>query len=267
MPRTTKTSPSKVVEDVSDNESVSSIDSLPTASEATVVLSKKDIKKAKEEREARSIEDILEALDYISKTAHELRIDLKKVKKLKGAKTAKKGSFPKGETPPQTKAWNDYVKTVHDDMKSKADEGEKVLYKHALQEAKRRRDAGESHLPPSKKKSSKNAESVDFLDKGSNGATSEKEPVKSSHVSDEAKSSQKEEPVNKYSKKSKKSDEPVIEDGELVVWEFNGTEYLRSAAGELWLNKDGEMGKWAGLYDSKTKKIDKKAKEPEVDVE
>lgn len=257
MPRTTKTSPKvekKVVEDVSDNESVSSIDSLPTASEASVQLSKKSIKKAKEEREARTIEDILEALDNISKTAHELRIDLKKVKKLKGSKTAKKGSFPKGETPPQTKAWNDYVKTVHDDMKSKAEEGEKVLYKHALQEAKRRRDAGESPLPPSKKKTSSKV-----VEESSDESEVEEKPVKKSKKVDE--------PEEKAVKKSKKGDEPVIEDGELVAWEFNGTEYLRSAAGELWLNKDGEMGKWVGLYDSKTKKIDKKAKEPEVDVE
>jgi hypothetical protein len=194
----------------------------------------------------------------MDKTMHDLRVDLKKVKKLKGSKTAKKGSFPKGETPSQTKPWNDYVKTVHEDMKSTAAEGEKVLYKHALQEAKRRRDAGDSPLPPTKKKTSKKSEAA--AESASEESAVEEEP-KATKKSKTAK-----EDAPKKTKAAKEDDEPTIEDGELIQWSHKGVEYLRSAKGELWLSENGEMGKWAGLYDAATKKINKKAKEPEIEV-
>lgn len=127
MPRKSKTVEvpevvAVVVESVPDN--------LPTASIIDIIPSKKKC-------DSRTIEEIMDALENISKMAHELKMDLKKTKE---AKKSKKGSFPKGETPPQTRAWNDFVKTVHEDMKSKAAEGETVLYKNALKEAKRRRD-------------------------------------------------------------------------------------------------------------------------------
>ncbi len=280
--------PRAAAKNIVDNSDASSVDSLPAASTVSKVT--------KKEKETRTVEDIMDALDSISKTAHELRMDLKKVKKTKGSKGEKKGSFPKGETPPQTRPWNDYVATVFEDMKSKAAEGEKVLYKNALQEAKRRRDAGESPLPPTKTKTSKNsrrshasdeAKKVEETDVESEAEAPKKKASKKKETEEEApkktKTSKKkveeseveseaEAPKKTKKKESKAKEEPVeeepeIEDGELVQWSFKGVEYLRSSAGELWLSKDGEMGKWVGLYDSKTKKIDKKAKEPEIAVE
>ena len=260
--------PRAAAKNIVDNSDASSVDSLPAASTVSKVT--------KKEKETRTVEDIMDALDSISKTAHELRMDLKKVKKTKGSKGEKKGSFPKGETPPQTRPWNDYVATVFEDMKSKAAEGEKVLYKNALQEAKRRRDAGESPLPPTKTKTSKKKDTEEEAPKKTKTSKkkveetdveSEAEAPKNSrrsHASDEAKPKAKKETK---AKEEPVEEEPEIEDGELVQWSFKGVEYLRSSAGELWLSKDGEMGKWVGLYDSKTKKIDKKAKEPEIAVE
>jgi hypothetical protein len=166
--------------------------SLPTASKIEAAPSKK-------ERTVRSIEEILDALQHVENTIHELRIDLKKAKKVKTKK-----STTKGETPPQTKPWNDFVKKVHEEMKA-ASPDTKVLYKDALKEASRRKTAEK-------------------------GTTVEQD------------------------------------DSELVPWTFKGVEYLRSSANELWLNKDGEIGKWVGVYDPETKKIDKKAKEPEISV-
>ena len=161
---------------------------------------------AKKEKVVRSIEEILDALQHVENTIHELRIDLKKAKKVK----TKKSTTTKGDTPPQTKPWNDFVKKVHEEMKA-ASPDTKVLYKDALKEASRRKAAGEM------------------------GGTA---PA----------------PVEEQ------------DDSELVPWTFKGTEYLRSSANELWLNNKGEIGKWVGVYDPETKKIDKKAKEPEISV-
>jgi len=157
----------------------------------------------------RSVEEILDALQHVENTIHELRIDLKKAKKVKTKK-----STTKGETPPQTKPWNDFVKKVHEDMKA-ASPDTKVLYKDALKEASRRKAA----------------------EKGVEKKVEEKKDV-----------------------------EEEQDDSELVPWTFKGVEYLRSSANELWLNKDGSIGKWVGVYDPETKKIDKKAKEPEISV-
>jgi hypothetical protein len=278
--------PRAAAKNIVDNSDASSVDSLPAASTVSKVT--------KKEKETRTVEDIMDALDSISKTAHELRMDLKKVKKTKGSKGEKKGSFPKGETPPQTRPWNDYVATVFEDMKSKAAEGEKVLYKNALQEAKRRRDAGESPLPPTKtktskkkvedteeeapkKKASKKKDTEEEAPKKKAKKETEEEApkktktskkkVEESEVESEAEAPKKTKKKESKAKEEPVEEEPEIEDGELVQWSFKGVEYLRSSAGELWLSKDGEMGKWVGLYDSKTKKIDKKAKEPEIAVE
>lgn len=161
----------------------------------------------KKEKVVRSVEEILEALQHVENTIHELRIDLKKAKKVKTKK-----STVKGDTPPQTKPWNDFVKKVHEDMKA-ASPDTKVLYKDALKEASRRKAAGEM-----------------------GGTAPTVEAVEEQ------------------------------DDSELVPWTFKGTEYLRSSANELWLNNNGEIGKWVGVYDPDTKKIDKKAKEPEISV-
>ena len=47
-------------------------------------------------------------------------------------------------------------------------------------------------------------------------------------------------------------------------WTYNGKKYFRNYQGETWMvGEGGSLGKWVGLYDATTNKIDTTAKEPE----
>ena len=58
----------------------------------------------------------------------------------------------------------------------------------------------------------------------------------------------------------------IPDDGMVHAWTYKGKKYLRNAAGETWTTAaDGGIGAWAGMYDSKTDKLDTTAPEPEFD--
>lgn len=83
-------------------------------------------------------------------------------------------------------------------------------------------------------------------------------PVKSAHKESEAES--------ETDAKAESESEAEGEDMKPLV--LGGKKYLTLTDGSCWHeNKDGSRGKWAGKYDSKTKKIDSKAVEPEVEEE
>lgn len=57
--------------------------------------------------------------------------------------------------------------------------------------------------------------------------------------------------------------EEIPADGMVHPWTFKGKKYLRNSDGETWtVGEDGGVGEWAGLYDSKTDKLDATATEP-----
>ena len=58
--------------------------------------------------------------------------------------------------------------------------------------------------------------------------------------------------------------EEIPADGLAHPWTFKGKKCLRTSDNEVWEAKaDGSMGKWLGLYDPTTEKIDASAEEPE----
>jgi hypothetical protein len=63
-----------------------------------------------------------------------------------------------------------------------------------------------------------------------------------------------------------KVEEDIPEDGMVHPWTFNKKNYLRNSDGETWtVGADGGVGKWAGLYDKATNKLDTSAPEPVFD--
>jgi hypothetical protein len=55
----------------------------------------------------------------------------------------------------------------------------------------------------------------------------------------------------------------IEDDGSVMQWDFKGKSYLRNFAGQLWqCTAEGEMGKWCGVLNPKTMKIDDSAPEP-----
>jgi hypothetical protein len=72
----------------------------------------------------------------------------------------------------------------------------------------------------------------------------------------------------KAAKPTPKKEEVIPDDGMVHPWTFEGKKYLRNADGETWLAAvGGGIGKWVGVYSSKTNKIDTSATEPEFDDE
>ena len=64
-------------------------------------------------------------------------------------------------------------------------------------------------------------------------------------------------------KKAVVKTEEVPDDGMVHPWTFKGKKYLRNFEGETWTaGADGSVGEWAGMYDSKTDKLDTSAAEP-----
>jgi hypothetical protein len=66
---------------------------------------------------------------------------------------------------------------------------------------------------------------------------------------------------------AKKVDE-IPDDGMAHAWTFKAKKCLRTHSNEVWEAKaDGSMGKWLGIYDPATEKIDDSAEEPSFDDE
>lgn len=66
--------------------------------------------------------------------------------------------------------------------------------------------------------------------------------------------------------KPKKVESEIPDDGMAHPWTFKAKKCLRTHANEVWEAKaDGSMGKWLGIYDPTTEKIDSTAEEPTFD--
>jgi len=68
-------------------------------------------------------------------------------------------------------------------------------------------------------------------------------------------------------KKVKKEEWSCPNDGMVHAWEYDGVEYLRNHAGQVWLNDDGQIGEWAGQWDAKKKVLDDTVPAPEFEDE
>ena len=68
-------------------------------------------------------------------------------------------------------------------------------------------------------------------------------------------------------KKAKKEEWTCKDDGMVHAWEYDGVEYLRNHAGQVWLNDEGQIGEWAGQWDAKKKVLDDTVPAPEFEDE
>lgn len=90
----------------------------------------------------------------------------------------------------------------------------------------------------------------------------EEKPVPSKAVAKAAPTA----PAKTTKKPAAAAADAIPDDGMVHAWTYKGKKYLRNAAGETWATAaDGGIGAWAGMYDSKTDKLDTTAPEPEFD--
>ena len=55
------------------------------------------------------------------------------------------------------------------------------------------------------------------------------------------------------------------DDDGVYPWSFKGRNYFRNKLREVWLNKNGSLGEWVGVYSLETKSIDTSVDEPEFE--
>ncbi len=173
------------------------------------------------------------------------------------AAKAAKAAKPKREQPPATKAWLDYVQLVHAELKA-ADPSSK--YGQAMQEASRRREAGDAAAPPKAEKPAK----VVKAPKAEKAVPTEAKAVKTSALGKPAAPTASPAPAKtvKAAKMPGKASAaaaapapaPVTEEADdsaetLQVFKLKGKTYLRSTQNECWLQgPSGSMGAWQGIY-------------------
>ena len=225
---------------------------------------------------------------------------LKKVAKkaVKLPKGSRKGTHPKGETPKQVEAWNNFVKETQQKMLAEGwssfeykgktnpggiqvdgkwlidteDEKKRVApnFKTAMSYAAFRKVNGEYTSPekPSKEEKPKSTRGrkpkTDKPATGGAGAKSESEDEKPAKKTSVKSKSEDEKPVKKtVSAKSVVESEDESDEETLTTWTHKGKKYYRSASGECWhMNSNGTQGKWAGKYNPDSDKIDTSAEEP-----
>jgi membrane protein involved in colicin uptake len=72
-----------------------------------------------------------------------------------------------------------------------------------------------------------------------------------------------EKPVAVKKKAVAKPADEIPNDGMVHPWTYKAKKYLRNSDGETWtVGADGGVGEWAGMYDSKSDKLDTSAPEP-----
>ena len=103
-------------------------------------------------KDHKSEEDLL--MKLIHKTSND-EIKARDVLLKKAQHIKKKGSFPKGETPVQVQPWNDFVKSVHDEMKLTDPD---ATYTQAMTEASKRKAAESNSAEALALKEAKDAE-------------------------------------------------------------------------------------------------------------
>ena len=237
---------------------------------------------------------------------------LKKVAKVPRAKRA--GTHPKGEMPTQVAAWNGFLKSTLELMKSEGwpafeltnKKGETISYpagvevdgawvwdyeddakrkapnyKTAMAYASYRKANGEFVDPGAEEREAAKAAKVAEKEEAKKRKAEEREakakPKKAAGgAGAKAEAAPAKKPVAKKAagakaepKKAepKKAVEEADEDA-ITPWTHKGKNYLRSGRNECWtMTAAGKMGKWAGLYDPESDKIDASAPEPEVEFE
>ena len=242
---------------------------------------------------------------------------LKKVAKVPRAKRA--GTHPKGEMPTQVAAWNGFLKSTLELMKSEGwpafeltnKKGETISYpagvevdgawvwdyeddakrkapnyKTAMAYASYRKANGEFVDPGAEEreaaKAAKAAEKEEAKKRkaeereakakpkkaaGGAGAKAETEAAPTKKPVAKKAAGAKAEPKKAEPKKAAPAAEEADENA-ITPWTHKGKKYLRSGMNECWaMTAAGKMGKWAGLYDPESDKIDASAPEPEVEFE
>lgn len=251
---------------------------------------------------------------------------LKKVAKVPRAK--REGTHPKGEMPTQVAAWNGFLKSTLELMKSEGwpafeltKKGETTSYpagvevdgtwvwdyeedakrkapnyKTAMAYASYRKANGEFVDPGAEEreavKAAKAAEKEEAKKRKAEEREAKTKGVKKAVGGADAKAKAEAAPAKKPvakkaaggagAKEPKKEElkkaagvaaaaaaakEEEDEDA-ITPWTHKGKKYLRSGRNECWaITAAGKMGKWAGVYDPESDKIDASAPEPEVEFE
>jgi len=297
---------------------------LPVASEVGEVH--------QEEKTVADLPALLEMFKAVESQLSELKKATRQAMKskvvVKAERKKREGSFPKGETPSQVKAWNEAVQAALEQMKSvgwpeyqtKAGvtvagselregvhcfpNGKQPTYKDAMSYASVLKAASapssvassgavtpsanpakvakalEKEAKAAEKEASKLAK---LAEKEAAKAAKEAEKAAKQAEKEAAKATkQAEKEAAKAAKQGAKEAKPVVEqvvapssvsneeeEGmDAQEWSFRGKTYFRTAANECWMkNEDGSMGKWAGVYDPVSDKIDDSVAEPEIEFD
>lgn len=279
-----------------------SVSDIPVASEIEVSVSTET-----KLSPAESFSAILERLEEKMHKAKTLQkeIDaefnaLKKVAKkaVKLPRGSRKGTHPKGETPKQVQAWNNFVKETQEKMLTDGwssfehngktlpggvlvdgkwvvdveDEKKRVPpnFKTAMSYAAYRKANGEYTAPekPVKEEKPKStrgrkpkAEKPDAKPKKARGGAGASESE--SESDSDTKPAKKATPTKVAKPAPVTVSDSESDDETLTAWTHKGKKYYRSAEGECWhMNPNGTQGKWAGKYNPESDKIDASAEEP-----
>lgn len=241
---------------------------------------------------------------------------LKKVAKVPRAKRT--GTHPKGEMPTQVAAWNGFLKSTLELMKSEGwpafeltnKKGETTSYpagvevdgawvwdyeddtkrkapnyKTAMAYASYRKANGEFVDPGAEEREAAKAAKAAEKEEAKKRKAEEREAkAKPKKAAVKAETVPAKKPVAKKAvggagaKAEPKKVEPKraavaakaeeADEDAITPWTHKGKKYLRSGRNECWaMTAAGKMGKWAGLYDPESDKIDASAPEPEVEFE
>ena len=68
-------------------------------------------------------------------------------------------------------------------------------------------------------------------------------------------------------KKAKKEEWTCADDGMVHSWENDGVKLLRNYAGQVWMDDEGQLGEWVGLWNKEKKFLDTDAPAPEFEDE
>ena len=147
---------------------------------------------------------------------------------------------------------------------------EKKAEKEKEKEAKKAEKEKEKEAKKAQAMAEKEAKKAEKAQAMAEKSTPAKVPVKAITKAEEQEPKEQK-PVEAKEQKpvaiKKKTVVPKVEeipnDDQLHPWTYNGKKYLRNYQGETWMvGEGGSLGKWVGLYDATTNKIDTTAEEP-----
>ena len=202
------------------------------------------------------------ASTVVKKTAAEKAAEMEAKKAAKAEEKAAKEQA-KAEEKERKKAEKEQAKAEEKERKEAEKAQAKAEAKAAKEQAKAEVKGASKVVPAKEVKQSSPAGDASLV-------STEKPVEKSVEPVKATKTTQKKEEVKTSTNQGVKGEAcvPIPDDGMVHPWTFEGKKYLRNADGETWsVGADGGIGKWVGVYSSKTNKIDTTATEPEFDDE